>query len=92
MSQKDKLLKLYNNITNNYKTDCYIRYCDVTNKNDVESYVQNVLNKYNKIDVLFNNAGIQGEFESSSDMTGKNFRNVTDVNLYGVFLNLKICQ
>ncbi len=38
--------------------------CDVTNQEQVEGLVQQVVERYERIDVLFNNAGIQGTVEN----------------------------
>ncbi len=56
--------------------------CDVTSKTACESAVQNVLNEFGRIDILFNNAGItqRGLFEKT-DVTV--FKKVMDVNFYG---------
>ena len=38
--------------------NCEYEVCDVTNYNSVQNTIQNILEKYNKIDVLINNAGV----------------------------------
>jgi NAD(P)-dependent dehydrogenase (short-subunit alcohol dehydrogenase family) len=61
---------------------------DVTDAQQVETMVQQVLGKYGKIDVLFNNAGISGVgaiHETSEELWDK----VVNVNIKGVFLPCK---
>lgn len=61
---------------------------DVTITSDVKEMVQHALERYKKIDVLFNNAGISGVgalHETSEELWDR----VVDVNLKGVFLPSK---
>jgi NAD(P)-dependent dehydrogenase (short-subunit alcohol dehydrogenase family) len=47
------------------------------------------LSHYGRLDVLFNNAGIEGEQATTADATLDNWDRVIDINLKGVFLGLK---
>lgn len=66
---------------------------DVTNREAVQAWVDDVIKKYDRVDVLVNNAGItrDGLFvkhkngELVSQMSEKDFDLVIDVNLKGVF-------
>ena len=62
---------------------------DVTKEEDVEKYVQTVLDKWGRIDVFFNNAGIEGDVNNVTDFDVENFKQVLNVNLVGAFLGLK---
>lgn len=62
---------------------------DVTNEDDVEKYVQETVDKYEKIDVFFNNAGINGPFTPIKDLEKKQFDLVMAINTTGVFLGMK---
>jgi NAD(P)-dependent dehydrogenase (short-subunit alcohol dehydrogenase family) len=59
--------------------------CDVTKERDCHILVETALNKFEHIDVLINNAGICKHIDSEK-MTFKEWYEVMDVNLNGVFL------
>ncbi len=56
--------------------------CDVTKEDACQSAIQQVLNEFGQIDILFNNAGItqRGLFEKTGTAV---FKKVMDVNFYG---------
>jgi len=58
-------------------------YMDVTLFENAQRVVQEIVNKYGRIDIMINNAGtaIQGE---ARDLKLRHWRNVIDVNLWGV--------
>ena len=62
---------------------------DVSNPDDVQRMVQTAVDSYGRLDVLFNNAGIEGEQGPTADCTIENFDHVIAVNLKGVFLGMK---
>ncbi|PQQ15126.1 secoisolariciresinol dehydrogenase-like [Prunus yedoensis var. nudiflora] len=55
-------------------------HCDVTKEEDVKNAVQTATNKYGKLDIMMNNAGIVGMVD---------FEQVIRVNLVGAFLGIK---
>lgn len=57
---------------------------DVSKKQEVDNLINFVIEKYNKIDVLINNAGISEE-KLFTDYTVEEFDNMMKVNLYSVF-------
>ena len=63
--------------------------CDVTNEEDVKKMVKSIADKTGRIDIFFNNAGIQGALKPLHQQDDKEFRKVIDVNIYGVFLGMK---
>ncbi|RDU36637.1 oxidoreductase [Neobacillus piezotolerans] len=62
---------------------------DVSNEADVENYVNKTVEKYGKIDVFFNNAGIEGKVAPITEQKVEDLDKVLAVNVRGVFLGLK---
>lgn len=62
---------------------------DVSKESDVAALVHLALSQYGKLDVLFNNAGIEGEQAPTADATIENWDRVIAVNLRSVFLGSK---
>lgn len=59
--------------------------CDVTNEKNVSSVIKNIDEKFGKIDVLFNNAGVTVR-KTVVDLTEKEWDFVLGVGLKGTFL------
>jgi len=57
---------------------------DVSKRDEVKKMVEYVINKYGKIDVLINNAGIS-ENKLFTDVTDEDWLNVINNNLYSAF-------
>ncbi|KAF9591429.1 hypothetical protein IFM89_004127, partial [Coptis chinensis] len=58
-------------------------HCDVTQENDVRNAIDTTVAKHGKLDIMFNNAGISGEFgQSVVNCTSEDFKRVFDVNAY----------
>lgn len=62
---------------------------DVTDEDSVRGYVAQALERFGRIDVFINNAGINGAFAPITEQTVENWRKVLDVNVIGAFLGLK---
>ena len=62
---------------------------DVSKEADVQKYVKATKDKFGKIDVFFNNAGIEGKADLIVNQTAENIDKVFNVNLKGVFYGLK---
>lgn len=61
---------------------------DITNKIEVENMINYVIDKYGKIDVLINNAGIS-QIKMFNDITEEDWNNMITTNLTSVFLTTK---
>ncbi len=57
---------------------------DVSNRAEVKKMIDYIIDKYGKIDVLVNNAGIDQE-KIFQDITDEDWDNIIKVNLYSVF-------
>jgi NAD(P)-dependent dehydrogenase (short-subunit alcohol dehydrogenase family) len=62
---------------------------DVSKASDVESVVQKTVEKYGRLDVAFNNAGVEGQWMPLVDQTEENWDYVHNINLKGLWLCLK---
>lgn len=62
---------------------------DVSKEEDVKNYVAKTLESFNKIDIFFNNAGIEGKVAPITEQKVEDFDQVISVNVRGVFLGLK---
>lgn len=70
------------------RTATYVQ-CDVSREADVQATVTLALSQYGRLDVLFNNAGIEGEQALTADASVDNWDRVMAINLKGVFLGMK---
>ena len=74
--------------------EAFAIHCDVSCKDDVESAVNAIVEKYGRIDIAFNNAGIGPDgvrmpYESLTEISEETWDKVVDVDMKGVFLCMK---
>jgi NAD(P)-dependent dehydrogenase (short-subunit alcohol dehydrogenase family) len=62
---------------------------DVTRESEVESYVRRTIDRFGKVDLFFNNAGVEGRIVDIVDTDVAEFDRVMAVNVRGVFLGLR---
>jgi NAD(P)-dependent dehydrogenase (short-subunit alcohol dehydrogenase family) len=63
---------------------------DVSKESDVELLVAQTVSTYGRVDVVFNNAGIEGEVgKPTHEQSVANYRAVVDTNVLGVLLAMK---
>jgi NAD(P)-dependent dehydrogenase (short-subunit alcohol dehydrogenase family) len=62
---------------------------DVCQADDVEAMIERAVSTYGRLDGAFNNAGVDGLFESVGDSTQANWDHVMSVNLTGVWLCMR---
>lgn len=81
---------LLKDVVSELKSD-NLEYCvgDVSKSADVERYVKECVNLFGKIDVFFNNAGIEGEVKPIIDYPEEVFDKVIAVNVKGMWLGNK---
>ncbi|WDI39743.1 glucose 1-dehydrogenase [Bremerella sp. P1] len=61
---------------------------DVTSEDEVKALVTQTVEKYGRIDIAFNNAGVETT-GMVTDFTVDDYRKVFDINVLGVFLSMK---
>lgn len=62
---------------------------DVSVEDNVKNYVEQTVQKFGKIDGLYNNAGIEGKQAPLIEYDIDVFRKVIDINLLGVYFGMK---
>lgn len=62
---------------------------DVSKASDVRTFVQKSVDKFGRLDVAFNNAGVEGQWLPLVDQTEENWDYVHNINLKGLWLSLK---
>jgi NAD(P)-dependent dehydrogenase (short-subunit alcohol dehydrogenase family) len=62
---------------------------DVSKAADVEAMVQKTVQKYGRLDMAFNNAGIEGNWVPIAEQSEEDWDVTVDINLKGVWLSLK---
>ena len=63
--------------------------CNVADPEQVQSLIRAAVGTYGRLDIAFNNAGIEGEAATTPNCSIENFDLNIDVNLKGVFLCMK---
>ncbi|HEY2358715.1 MAG TPA: SDR family NAD(P)-dependent oxidoreductase [Phenylobacterium sp.] len=67
----------------------HLIHADVTDETAVAAYVAEAQAVFGRIDIFFNNAGVEGDVAPLGQYPLAAFRHVLDVNVVGVFLGLK---
>jgi NAD(P)-dependent dehydrogenase (short-subunit alcohol dehydrogenase family) len=62
---------------------------DVSSVEDVRTMVRGAVERFGGLDVIFNNAGVEGEQGATADCSLENWDRVIGINLKGVFLGMK---
>jgi NAD(P)-dependent dehydrogenase (short-subunit alcohol dehydrogenase family) len=62
---------------------------DVTDPASVEGMVKSTVERFGRIDILMNNAGIDGQQAITGDSSLENWEEVTKINLDGVYYGMK---
>jgi NAD(P)-dependent dehydrogenase (short-subunit alcohol dehydrogenase family) len=62
---------------------------DVAREAEVDELVRGIVEKYGRLDMAVNNAGISNETLALADSITKNFQAMVDTNVLGVYLSMK---
>jgi NAD(P)-dependent dehydrogenase (short-subunit alcohol dehydrogenase family) len=68
---------------------CLFVKTDVSQSSEVEALVEQTVRKFGRLDMAFNNAGIEGNWVPIVDQTEADWDRTIDINLKGVWLCLK---
>jgi NAD(P)-dependent dehydrogenase (short-subunit alcohol dehydrogenase family) len=63
--------------------------CEVTRTEDVKAALDRTIETFGRLDVAFNNAGVENEVKPMADVTEEEWDQIVAVNLRGVFLCMK---
>ena len=88
VSNKEAADNLSREINAKYPVDTLVIKCDVSNESEVVNMLQLTKERFGRVDVLINNAGIAID-STLEDKTVDNFHKTLDVNLIGTFLTCK---
>ncbi len=85
LTDRENAEELSNYLKEEYKIETLVIKADVSNEEQVKDMIQEIIDKFGKIDVLVNNAGIaiDKEFE---DRTVEDWKRTLEVNTIGTFL------
>jgi NAD(P)-dependent dehydrogenase (short-subunit alcohol dehydrogenase family) len=63
--------------------------CDVTRSHDVKAALKAAVDAFGRLDVAFNNAGLENEVKPAAEVTEEEWNRSIAINLTGVFLCMK---
>ncbi|KAL3784156.1 hypothetical protein ACHAWO_006370 [Cyclotella atomus] len=63
--------------------------CDVTNSSNVDAVVSSIVSDFGRIDMLWNNAGYQGQIKPTLEYDPADFARVMNINVTGMFIVLQ---
>lgn len=84
LTHEKEAIDLKNKLEKEYNIECLTIKADISNDKDVLNMFNEIKDKFNKIDVLVNNAAISID-TTIEDKTKDNFMKIFEVNVYGLF-------
>lgn len=72
-------------IKNNFTVETFLVKCDISDEKKVQEMINKIIERFNKIDILVNNASIEMD-SLVQDKTQEKFSRLLNVNLIGTFL------
>ncbi|MDO5393185.1 MAG: SDR family oxidoreductase [Mycoplasmatota bacterium] len=82
---EQEAIEVKNYIEENYNVNCMVIKCDISQEEEVEEMVNQIVDAYGTIDILVNNASVCRD-SLFMDKSIKAFRRILDVNLIGTYL------
>lgn len=89
-TSKDKALKIQNEIFEKFGKQIEIFKADISKRKEVKELVEFCIEKFKRIDVLINNAGIS-QIKPFTDITDEDWNNIIQVNLTSAFYTSQEC-
>ncbi|MCF0159493.1 MAG: SDR family NAD(P)-dependent oxidoreductase, partial [Bacteroidaceae bacterium] len=80
----DKLQEVAKMLTEEFGVEAYPIRCDITETYAVDAMVNEVMERFGRIDILINNAGT-GAVAPAEDITDEQFANEMNIDLFGTF-------
>lgn len=77
------------NLIKNFGGDAHYIKCDVSRSDEVEKLLIDTIKQYKKLNIVCNDAGIEGKSGDTTQVTVENWDNVINTNLKGVWLCMK---
>lgn len=69
--------------------NCVACHADVSKASDVRAMVALAVEKFGKLNVIFNNAGVNGLLATTADYDDEEWDRIVNINLKGVYLGMK---
>lgn len=82
---KDRVNKLKEKITKETNSVPLVVQCDLSKEEEIDKMLEEIYQKYPRIDILINNAGIAID-TTFEDKTKENYKKILDINLIAPFL------
>lgn len=82
--RKDKIEEVAKEIADAFKVETLAVQCDITDTENVEKAIDEVIAKFKKIDIVINNAGT-GAVAPAEDITDEQFEHEMNIDLFGTF-------
>lgn len=82
---EQEAIEVKNYIEENYNVNCMVIKCDISQEEEIEEMVNQIVDAYGTIDILVNNASVCRD-SLFMDKSIKAFRRILDVNLIGTYL------
>ncbi len=89
-SSEEKANQLKDLLEKEYNVSAMVYKADVSNEQEVKEMISTIINKYEKIDTLVNNAGIVFD-RNFEDITIDEFKRTLNVNVIGAFIVAREC-
>jgi NAD(P)-dependent dehydrogenase (short-subunit alcohol dehydrogenase family) len=77
------------NLIRSSGVECLFVRSDVSNETDVQTLIQKTVEKYGRLDLAFNNAGIESPSKPLHEQSIEDFDKLMAINVRGLFLCMK---